>query len=361
MLTTTCAVSLASMQGGLYEVQYMFDRPSMDGFCPHMYKGHPLPAVPCAPGTQPTGWMQPTIGEIRSRWEDMPSGLCWRNLGTTQPDYLETIASGTWSWERPHGGGQKHAKISVTLMIPDTDSQYKPTSPVVSGKIVEEFYSGAPVATEKAYSHKTRTLDQPSWVSLLQKTCRSDRAPNTGKGAARGYCLKVADSFFVPDVHFRLKCGCVLHSRIKIVQGDDSIAAATHGCVYYLEAGDRIEMQFWLLVSRNIYSTCWCKDRNAPHDTCALGKGGGPVSISHTVRLDQTSEEEDPKRIFSSAPWIKFTLVGVKPNDDNDIYSFPLSSCQLPGPVLQCAPSQCAPKTVCTTNSVRSVPLLSVP
>jgi hypothetical protein len=134
------------------------------------------------------------------------------------------------------------------------------------------------------------------------------------------------------DVHFRLKCGCVLHSRIKIVQGDDSIAAATHGRVYHLEAGDRIEMQFWLLVSRNIYPTCWCKDRNAAHDTCALGEGGG--SKARTVRLDQTSEEEEPKRIFSSAPRIKFTLVGVKPNGDNDIDHVPLSLCQLPGHTL---------------------------
>ena len=141
-----------------------------------------------------------------------------------------------------------------------------------------------------------------------------------GNGSGQSYC-------FIPETGNRLKCGCVLYTRIKIMTGAQSIAPATNGRVHHLEAGDRIEMQFWLLVSRNRQKQTELNSQ--AHDTCEHGEGGG--TKEHTVRLDNTSDEEEPKILFASAPWLKFTLVAVKPDSDNDVDHVPLSPYQLPG------------------------------
>ena len=121
-----------------------------------------------------------------------------------------------------------------------------------------------------------------------------------------------------------LDCGCVLYGRMKMMTGPKNIMPATNGRVYNLDAGDRIEMQFWLLVSRS-------KDPKNPSsgivlDTCQIGG-----TNEHTVRLDDTSDEVEPKQLFASVPWIKFTLVAVKPDSDVGVDHVPLSPHQLPG------------------------------
>ena len=79
----------------------------------------------------------------------------------------------------------------------------------------------------------------------------------------------------------------------------------------------------------------------------------------HTVRLDKTSDEEEPKLLFASVPWINFTLVAVKPDGDNDVDHVPLLPCQLPGPVcararLRACVRACMCACMCACTCVRA-------
>ena len=118
----------------------------------------------------------------------------------------------------------------------------------------------------------------------------------------------------------RLKCGCVLQSRIKIMTGAKNIKPATNGRLQHLEAGDRLEMHFWLLVARGTPP-----GEREVRDQCSLDS-----TKEHIVLLDNATEEPEPKRIFASAPWIKLTLVAVKPDSDVDVDYVPLGPYQLP-------------------------------
>ena len=115
----------------------------------------------------------------------------------------------------------------------------------------------------------------------------------------------------------RLTCGCVLFARIKMEQGAGRTKPGTNGRIYHLEAGDRIEMQFWLHVARN-----------AQEITCKLGGGG---TQEHTVTLDDCQPGCVQKSLFDTAPWLKFTLVADKPESDHDVGHVPLRADQLPG------------------------------
>ena len=114
----------------------------------------------------------------------------------------------------------------------------------------------------------------------------------------------------------------MLYGRIKIEQGDDRAKPETHGRIYHLEPGDRIEMQFWLHLALA---------GNGTEITCKLGGGG---TKEHSVQLDDQKEQNQDcvqKRLFDAAPWLKFTLVADKPESDHDVGHVPLRADQLPG------------------------------
>ena len=149
-------------------------------------------------------------------------------------------------------------------------------------------------------------------------------SPPDGRGEVRSDCWAGTSN--------RLTCGCVLYARIRIEQGVDRVRPGTHGRIFHLEAGDRIEMHFWLHISKT-------KKSNGTQDTCKLGGGG---LTEHVVRLDEGRKDENDKgscvqkpcvqkQLFDTAPWLKFTLVADKPESNHDVGHVPLRTDQLPG------------------------------
>jgi len=132
-----------------------------------------------------------------------------------------------------------------------------------------------------------------------------------------------------PKVLNRLACGCVLYARIRIEQGVDRVRPGTHGRIFHLEAGDRIEMQFWL----HVKSSQDKDPRTGLQVKCTLGGEG----TEHVVRLDEGQNDKNEKEpcvqklLFATAPWLKFTLVADKPESDHDVGHVPLRADQLPG------------------------------
>ena len=287
----------------------MFDDPwpkKMDGRDEPFegFQGRPwkFPTAPWMPGHAKRVWMPPTsTGDIQSRprWNDKPSGLTWRKVGPGTPEgNRQNITHDAMR------GNKCHQQLFYAISNKCVDA--------FPAKLTQEEQNALDAACTQ-HSHMCNqylgSITKDQFVQGQDKT----------------------SCFFVPETGNRLKCGCLLFSRIKIVTGAQRTTPATSGRVHHLEAGDRIEMHFWLLVGRNRQNQC---DTNPQaHDTCVHGQGGS--TEAHTVRLDNTSDEEEPKLLFSSAPWIKFTLVAVKPDGDNDVDHVPLSPCQLPGTFLQ--------------------------
>ena len=126
------------------------------------------------------------------------------------------------------------------------------------------------------------------------------------------------------SIENRLTCGCVLYARINIEQGADRTTPGTHGRIFHLESGDRIEMQFWLHAAR---ARTIDSKYDSVQPTCKLGDGG---LKEHVVRLDDCSKACVQERLFATAPWLKFTLVADKPESDHDVGHVPLRADQLP-------------------------------